>query len=96
MALKLSRDLPSGLTAEYWRIHKFEIDVDKRHVRVNFRLYKDAEHRTENGESSFAEEYIEIWAGPEIVQAIKTADSNILSVLYTEAKLRNLTNAEDV
>jgi len=96
MALKMSKELDNGFTAEYWKITKIDFNVLNEVSFVELSLYKDAAARTSGKDRVLAKTYS--WNGDDYPFSSDAMDNdNPITIAYTKIKtLDEFSTAIDV
>ena len=96
MALQLSKEQPSGVTGDYWRIREVKVSPSK--VECTVELYKDSAARIAN--KAEMEVTIYVWEGadhPCEVADMDAVNENVYSLCYDKLKtLAEFSDAVDI
>jgi hypothetical protein len=96
MALLKQTILPSGFTAEYWKIVHCELNTMEKSVTVVMSLFKDRNVRLVNGRA--VDKRVFTWQDANLYAEIANMKVlDLISLIYSRIKLDgNFANAQDI
>ncbi len=85
MALQLLKTLPSGHTADYWRVSKIDIDANRTKADITLELYKDHAARLVEGTRPIKTQ-MESFSGEAFPYPVEEVDMNVYELAYEAIK----------